>query len=289
MAAVELAVEAGDGHRWSLVACVPAEPVASLLWLPALGVAARHYLPFAEALAALGVAVFLHEWRGHGSSSLRAGRRCDWGYRELLTADLPASEAAVASALPGVPRVTGGHSLGGQLAYCRLALAPGAADALWLVASGSPWWRAFPPRTRWWLPMAYRFLPWLARVRGALPGRAVGFGGNEAQTLIADWARSGLSGRYAARGLEADLEAALHAIAPPVRAIVFDADWLGPESSLRFLLSKLAHPPMQVIRMDAAALGTTADHFAWMKHPDAVAAALAGDSRLKPRSAGVPG
>ena len=219
MAAAELPVEAGDGHRWSLFACLPAEPVASLLWLPALGVAARHYLPFAEALAALGVAVFLHEWRGHGSSSLRAGRRCDWGYRELLTTDLPASEAAVASALPGMPCVLGGHSLGGQLACCRLALVPGAANALWLVASGSPWWHAFPPRTRWWLPMAYRFLPGLARVRGALPGRAVGFGGNEARTLIADWARSGLTGRYAARGLEVDLEAALATVAPPVRAI----------------------------------------------------------------------
>ncbi len=289
MATTQLPVEAADGHRWSLIACTPAEPVVSLLWLPALGVAARHYLPFAEALAGLGVAVFLHEWRGHGSSSLRAGRRCDWGYRELLTIDLPASEAAIASTLPGLPRIAGGHSLGGQLACCRLALAPGAAGALWLIASGAPWWRAFPTRTRWWLPMAYRFLPWLARVRGALPGRAVGFGGNEAQTLIADWARSGLSGRYAARGLEADLEAALGTVVSPVRAIVFDDDWLGPESSLRFLLSKLAHPPVQVIRMGAAALGATADHFAWMKQPDAVAAALAGDSRLKPRSAGVPG
>ena len=71
----------------------------SLLWLPALGVAARHYLPLAQALARRDTAVFLHEWRGHGSSSLRAGRGCDWGYRELLQLDLAASEAAVA--IPG--------------------------------------------------------------------------------------------------------------------------------------------------------------------------------------------
>lgn len=267
---------ATNGHRWSLIARVPAQPAAALLWLPALGVAARHYLPFAEALAARGVAVFLHEWRGHGSSSLRAGRHCDWGYRELLALDLPASEAVLASALPRVPRVLGGHSLGGQLACCRLALAPDAASALWLVASGSPCWRAFPPRTRWWLPMAYRFLPWLARVRGALPGRAVGFGGNEARGLIADWARSGLTGRYAARGLELDLEAALGAVTAPVRAVVFARDWLGPESSLRFLLDKLGGEPARIARLDAAALGARADHFAWMKRPDAVADALTG-------------
>src|SRR5690606_4188822 len=89
-------VEAGDGHRFELLSLIPERPTRSLLWLPALGVAARHYLPLAEALAARGVAVFLHEWRGHGSSSRRAGRDSDWGYEELLTLDIPASEAAVA-------------------------------------------------------------------------------------------------------------------------------------------------------------------------------------------------
>lgn len=278
MHAGELPVAAQDGHRWSLVARIPQNPRASLLWLPALGVAARHYLPFAEALAARGIAVFLHEWRGHGSSSLRAGRRCDWGYRELLVHDLPASEAALAATLPGGPisRVLGGHSLGGQLACCRLALSPGRADRLWLVASGAPYWRAFPAGTRWWLPLAYRFLPWLARMRGALPGRAVGFGGNEARGLIADWARSGLGGRYAARGLDADLETGLRRVSVPVRAVCFGHDWLGPASSLAFLLSKLGTHAPEVLCMGEAMLGAPADHFAWMQRPGPVAAALDG-------------
>ena len=120
----DIALEGADGHRWTLIGHAPASPRAILLWLPAMGVAARHYLPFAEALAARGIAVFLHEWRGHGSSSLRAARDCDWGYRTLLCTDLPAAEAAVDTALPGRPRIVGGHSLGGQLACCRLAIAP---------------------------------------------------------------------------------------------------------------------------------------------------------------------
>src|SRR3546814_2481627 len=95
-------------------------------------------------------------------------------------------------------RVIGGHSLGGQLACCRLALDPQAASAVWLVASGAPYWRAFPPRPRWWLPLVYRFLPWLADACGALPGRRIGFGGNEARGLIRDWSPPALSGRYAA-------------------------------------------------------------------------------------------
>lgn len=274
--AVETDVRASDGHRWRLLARIPRAPRQALLWLPALGVAARHYLPFAEALAQRGVAVFLHEWRGHGSSDVRAGRGRDWGYRELLLEDLPASQAAIASLLPDpCPRVIGGHSLGGQLACCRLALAPGSAAALWLVASGAPYWRAFPPPQRWLLPLAYRFLPWLAQRRGALPGRRIGFGGNEAAGVIADWARTALSGRYAARGLDADVEAALAGVDGPVRAVLLAEDWLAPRGSLDVLLGKLPAATAEIACFDARAAGTRADHYAWMQAPDAVADWLA--------------
>ncbi|QCO67390.1 alpha/beta fold hydrolase [Luteimonas yindakuii] len=277
-----LPVRADDGHASELLACIPEVPRASLLWLPALGVAARHYLPFAEALAARGVAVFVHEWRGHGSSSVRATRDCDWNYRTLLCTDLPAAEAAIATRVPGLARIVGGHSLGGQLACCRLALSPLTASHLWLVASGAPWWRAFPAPRRYVLPLVYRFLPWLAARRGALPGRTIGFGGNEARGLIADWARTGLSGRYAAAGLDIDLEARLREVDVDVTAVVMTEDWLGPESSLRFLLAKLASGHLaQVTTLDANALGTRADHFAWMRTPGAVADVLGAS--LEPR------
>lgn len=270
----QLRVQSTDGHAWTLLARVPAEPVASLLWMPALGVAARHYLPLADALAAQGIAVFVHEWRGHGTSSLRADRTRDWGYRELLLHDIPASEAAIVARVPGVERIVGGHSLGGQLACCYAGLAAHDVHRLWLVASGAPYWRAFPAPMRWWLPLAYRFLPWLADRNGALPGRRIGFGGNEARGLIRDWARSGLSGRYAARGLDADLEQALAASPLEVHAVVMAADRLAPRSSLTFLLSKLAASHVSVDVLDAAQLGASADHFHWLKRPEAVVARL---------------
>lgn len=269
-----LPVQAGDGHRWTLIARVPATPVATLLWLPALGIAARHYLPFADALAASGVAVFVHEWRGHGSSSLRAGHGQDWGYRQLLTLDIPASEAAIVAHVPDVERIVGGHSLGGQLAACYAGLTAHEVHRLWLVASGAPYWRAFPAPTRWWLPMAYRFLPWLAERTGALPGRRIGFGGNEARGLIRDWARTGISGRYAAHGLDADLEQALAAATMEVNAVMLARDWLAPTSSLRFLLTKLAASHVTMDVLDAERLGVRADHFHWLKQPEAVVQAL---------------
>lgn len=270
-----LPVEAGDGHRYRLLARQPERAVASLLWIPALGVAARHYLPFADALNRCGIAVFVHEWRGHGSSDRRAGHDSDWGYRELLDHDLPASLAAMRAQVPAIPHIVGGHSLGGQLAACLLALTPGAASRLWLVASGAPYWPAFPRPRRWLLPLAYRFLPWLADRRGALPGRAIGFGGKEARGVMRDWSRTALSGRYAGAGMTRDLETALSTVSVDADAVLFADDWLAPRASLDGLLGKLQAVRLRCSTLDAATLGAKADHFAWMQRPDAVARALA--------------
>lgn len=270
-----LAVVPGDSHRFRLLLRAPAAPVATLLWLPALGIAARHYLPFAEALAARGIAVFVHEWRGHGSSNLRADRNTDWGYHELLQFDLSASADVIDQHYPTLPKIVGGHSLGGQLAACLLALRPHTATRLWLIASGAPFWRVFPNPHRWLLPLVYRLLPWLADRNGALPGRAIGFGGKEARGVMHDWARTGLSGCYAGKGIDTDLEATLANIVVDVDAVLFSDDWLAPMPSLRFLTSKMRHGSVHADTLDAAGLGLRADHFAWMKGSAPVAAALA--------------
>jgi predicted alpha/beta hydrolase len=277
-------IAATDGHRYRLLLCAPSSPRATVLWLPALGVAARHYLPFADALAACGFAVLVHEWRGHGSSSLRANRATNWGYRELLEIDLPASVAAIRERFPQTSRIVGGHSLGAQLAACLLALRPDAAQRLWLVASGSPFWRVFPAPRGWLLPLAYRFLPWLADRAGALPGRAIGFGGKEARGVMHDWARTALSGRYAGAGVSVDLETALHGVNAPANAVLLADDWWAPPSSLAWLMAKMPRSAPTLRMLDAAALGARADHFGWMRRPEAVAQALAR-SALGPASA----
>ncbi|MGH8075876.1 MAG: alpha/beta hydrolase family protein [Lysobacter sp.] len=276
-----LPVRADDDHGWELLAWIPEEVKSTLLWLPAMGIAAKHYRPFAEAMAARGVATFVHEWRGNGSSKRRASRQQDWGYAELLDLDLPASESAIAERLPDVVRVIGGHSLGWQLACCRLALAPPSAQRLWLVATGSPYWRAFPASSRYWLPLVYRFLPWLADRRGVLPGRRLGFAGQEARGVIHDWARTALSGRYAAARLETDLERAMQSLDVDVAAVLMRHDWFAPLSSLRFLLSKLGHSQARVDVLDDAALGARADHFEWMKQPEPVVARLVATGKLE--------
>ena len=281
MQSLELEVQSRDGHQAALIARMPDTPRASLLWLPALGVAARHYIPLAEALAARDIAVYLHEWRGNGSSSVRAGSGIDWGYRELLN-DIEASSATSSTHANGLPRLAGGHSLGGQLACIHAALSPHSIQAAWLVASGAPYWRAFPWPMCWWLPPAARFLRWLAQRNGFLPGRSIRFGGNEAAGVMTDWARSALSGRYAPSGIDVDIETALTSFNGDVRALTLAKDWMAPPGSLQLLLSKLGSARITKAHWSDAEVGTSADHFAWMKHPDAVAAWLADSTTTKP-------
>ena len=268
-----LRVLAADGAVADLLLICPASGARRLLyWLPAMGVPARHYLPLAQALAGRGVAVALHEWRGIGSSDRRAGWRQDWGYRELLAYDLPAGLAAAREQLPHAGCWLGGHSLGGQIATLHASQHPAFAGLV-LVASGAPYWRRF--RHRWLILAAYTAAPLLARLCGHLPGRRIGFGGNEARGVVSDWARSGRSGRYTVTGTDRPWEQQLAALALPVLALRLADDWLGPAPSLAWLLDKMPGAARQVIELTATELDGPADHFSWMKAPAPVTAAIA--------------
>lgn len=54
------------------------------------------------------------ELRGQGTSSLRAGRDCNWGYEDAIRNDWPAMVAAVRERSGGRPLYLFGHSLGRQ-------------------------------------------------------------------------------------------------------------------------------------------------------------------------------
>lgn len=269
-----LTVQHADAATADLLLNVPAQPRAGLLWLPALGVPARHYESLATSLAAQGIAVARHEWRGLGSSNRRASRRHDWNYRELL-ADVAASLDAAQAAMPTLRWYIGGHSLGSQFATMSFALRPDALDGLIVVAGGSPHWRNFPTPQRWLIRALYTLAPLIARGNGHFPGRRLGFGGNEARSVIRDWAATGRSGRYAPRAVDVDIEAAFASRAGPVLGVWLDQDWFTPRASFDALLAKL--PKASVVEKILSGTdfdGIRADHFAWMKQSNAVAAAI---------------
>lgn len=266
---------AGDGATAEVLLQLPAGDIRHVLyWLPALGVSARQYLPLARALAAQGTAVAIHEWRGIGSSNQRAARQVDWGYRELLMADVPAGFQALHARLPRERYWIGGHSLGSQMASLYASMNPRQVMGVLIVAGGAPYWRQyrFGPLLR----LAYSVAPLIAQGVGYFPGRRIGFGGNEACRVIADWARTGRTGRYAAEGVAADFEQRLRELALPVLALRMQDDWLGPEASLAWLLGKMPLSQRKQELVTAADFdGRPADHFGWMKTPEPVADRMA--------------
>lgn len=274
-----------DGARSELIVTQPREyPHDVIYWLPALGVPAKHYLPLAEAFAANGIAMALHEWRGIGSSDRRAGRHCDWAYRELLEADIPVGVTEVKTRWPNAKLWMGGHSLGGQFACLYASLHPRDVAGITLIASGAPYWRCFPRRAM--IRCAYSLASPLARLVGHLPGRRIGFGGNEARGLIADWSHSGLTGRYRAKGMDVDLDHQLAELDVPLLALRLRDDWLVPQASLDWLLDKMPKAPRRVDIVSPERLaGQRADHFTWMKGPDPLVAQLTewiGDVSVRP-------
>lgn len=267
-------VRAVDGAYSELICFSPdSRPQRVLYWLPAMGVPAKHYVPMAEAFAARGIAVALHEWRGIGSSNRRAGRHANWGYRELLEADLNAGMEEIKARWPQTILWLGGHSLGGQVSCLYAGLHPDVVSGIILVASGTPYWRLFP--RGWMILTAYLLANGLTRLIGHLPGRKIGFGGNEARGVIADWARSGCTGCYSVAGMDTDFECAIGTLAVPVLALRMGDDWLAPSSSLEGLLNKLPNATRRigVVTSDRLA-GLPADHFSWMRAPGGVATQL---------------
>lgn len=274
----EIHITSRDGHssRLRLHAADGAGP--GVLWLPALGVPAGKYDGFAAALAGQGVACAVHEWRGNGVSSLRARRGVDWGYRELLEQDLAASVAALD---PARAWFFGGHSLGGQLAAMAATQAP-ACRGLILLATGVPRARYYPGRQGWGIGFFARALPLLTRAAGYYPGQTLGFAGREAGQLMRDWAATVRSGRYGQYSGEHAMDTALAKLTLPVLGLRMRQDWLVPEASLAALLAKLGPGKHETDLFDDARLGTTSDHFRWMRHPQAVADRIAAWLRLSP-------
>lgn len=279
MAITELDIHSSDGHHSRLRMHDVSSSGPGLLFMPALGVPAQKYDAFGQALAAAGVVCAVHEWRGMGSSSQRAARGVDWGYRELLQRDIPASLAALD---PARRWLIGGHSLGGQLAALAAAQQPERFAGLVLLATGLPHGRTFRGRQRLGVGLFARVLPALTAAVGSYPGERLGFAGREAGGVMRDWAATVRSGRYLAYGNTEPMDTALARLALPVLALRLTRDWLVPEASLAALLAKLGPGDRRLEIFDDARLGAQADHFKWMRAPAAIADVIAGWAKLSP-------
>lgn len=180
-----------DGARTELRVVLAAQEASpAVLVLPAMGIAARYYDPLLDALAREGIHAAALDLRGIGASSVRAGRRVDFGYDALVDDTLAALDAVNELAPARTAAGFVGHSLGGHVALLAAARERRARiDGVALVASGSPWAGAWPARRALGMRALARAVPVLSAPLGYFPGRTLGFGGREARTLMREWAR----------------------------------------------------------------------------------------------------
>ena len=278
-----LKVIAADGHAFDVTLCPAQAHAPPLLIGPAMGTPARVYAPLAEAFAAQGINAAVIELRGIGSSSLRAGRDVDYGYRDLIEKDWAAAIAALRLRLPQAPLFLFGHSLGGQVAVLYAAAHPQEIAGVVIVAAGSVYYRGWTGLKRLGIFAFTQFAGALAGALGYFPGKRVGFGGTEAKTLMQDWALLARNGRFEFAGVGTDYEAVMEKLTQPVLGLSFEHDSFAPHRAQKNLLHKLKQARVTHLALSAADTGARLDHYNWIKQSEPVV------SRVAPwlRSAGV--
>jgi predicted alpha/beta hydrolase len=280
---ITVPLQTPDAHRCELIEVAPPAPRGLVYWLPAMGVAARHYQTLGGELAARGIGAVLHEWRGGGSSNWRAARRRDWGYAELI-ADARAGIAETRARHPERALWVGGHSLGAQLAALAFATDT-EISGLAFAGSGVPHWRCF---SGWQKPLAlaaFGAVRGIAGVVGHYPGKQIGFAGREARSVMRDWARSGVSGRYRPAGI-GDLEPALAARAGRVLGIRLRDDSYVPRPAFDALLGKFRAATVESVELAPTDFASQqATHFSWLKDAGPVAERIAGHVLGAPKEA----
>ena len=272
-------VETEDGHRFDLIDCADRALPNTVLFLPGLGITARHCIGFGQALASSGVRLLIHEWRGSGSSSLRAARSTHWGYRELLEHDLSSALATARQLAEGRVYI-GGHSLGSQLAGMTAALHPNQIAGLIIIAGGVPYWRDYSGSMRLKILLAAGLFSSVAVLTGHFPGKRIGFAGRESRGVITDWSKTIVSGRYRLPGLTMgdepiQLETAMAGLQTPILTLRMLEDHWVTQTCLEHLLRKMPSSRAEQHRIASEQQGRKANHFGWMKAPEASAGIVA--------------
>ncbi|NNC99940.1 MAG: alpha/beta fold hydrolase [Gammaproteobacteria bacterium] len=271
-----LLIESAEGASSEIrVVGEPENASAVIVCFPAMGVKAEKYDVLASSLHRAGLAVVIAELRGHGSSSVRASRTQDFGYHTMLENDFPAVLHKAKELFPNVPCYLLGHSLGGQLASLYLAAYPGVAEGLILTASCTVYYRGWKFPKNLSILLFSQFSALIATLLGHFPGRKIGFAGREASSVMRDWARNCRTGIYRLSDSTVDFEAALAKLDCTLIAIRFSDDQFAPKQATRNLLQKFKASKARQFTLDANDLGCSkADHFSWLKHPQAVTGAI---------------
>jgi predicted alpha/beta hydrolase len=230
-------VTAGDGRALAGLYCVSAAPHGALVVNGATGFPREFYLKFAYFCAARGYHTLLYDYRGMGASATlplaaETARMSDWG---LL--DMPAALGWLAARCPGLPLVTLGHSVGGQLIGCMPNQSLGSAHVMIATSVGYWRWQRVPFR---YVALAFWRIhgPLELRLRGYVPRGALWRGDALPPGVFLEWRRWCLSPRHFAPELVGDPRAGpFAAVRAPILASSFSDDPIATPRAVEALLA----------------------------------------------------
>jgi predicted alpha/beta hydrolase len=243
-----------------------------LIIMPAMGVNASFYEPFAHTLVKQGLNVVTADLRGHGESEIRPGQNADFGYREMVLYDWPCVMAQIKMLFPHSLKIILGHSLGGQLSMLYLAENPASIDGLIMVAAPSLYYKDWQFPASITLLFSTQLFKWIAKALGYFPGRKFGIGGTEARQLVGDWARIVRKGRYDMINQAVDYESHLRALHIPVLAISFSDDGFASKRPVDRLCQKMPNTCLTRWHFDPNNFGCQKlGHFWWINQSESLA------------------
>lgn len=260
-----------DGKFHCPVTLYPAAAARySLVILPALGVTARKYENLARGLVAAGHNVLVADWPGQGESLPRPGWRFNYGYRQLVEEFVPKLLELARRQFPEASPILLGHSLGGHMATLHAAARTQEAVPVIGVACGNIHYRHWDGLGRLLTPSVALLFSLLSSLLGYLPGRRLGFGGQEARQLMRDWGRVAFTGHFQHLGL-ALTPAALNGVRSLY--IQLEGDNFAPPASTLGLAALIQVEP-QLVLLPSPRPPQENPHSAWLRAPQSVIACV---------------
>lgn len=242
----------------------PAEqtPASVVMIMPAMGAHARPYRFMASALATAGHHVITVDPRGHGQSLPLPRRGVDFSVDDIVRHDMAAVMDHIATTYTDLPVILLGHSLGGHLSTLYMAENPDAAAALITLTSTHFHYRKIG------VPSLVMFggFSLLAKIFGYLPGQYVGWGKPSAKTVVRDWARWGITGKF--QGSDGrDMAPAAAALEKPFLSIGFTDDtWLARPAGIDAFNERLPRCQLSRWTLSPEELGVDKlDHFSHLQ------------------------
>jgi len=240
---------------------------ATIVCLPAMGVRAMYYKKFANAFQREGFNVVLMDWRGSGSSTIRASRKTDFGYEQLIN-DVHDLILQIKVEFPIHKIIIVGHSLGGQVGALFASRYSHMIAALVLITACNVYFKGWPGMAKLKVLIAgVTFYP-LSLLLGYFPGGSVGFGGREAVSVMKDWCSNALTGNYKLSASGFNYDEALLQLKLPVLALSIKNDRLASENAVINLLIKLKNCTVSHTQLSATNTSISPlNHFSWTKNP----------------------